>query len=254
MNDKELKDVQVTDIEQNSEVKTQNLQENKKPNTPQKVLKFIGIFFLYLLFSTIIVLALTLFGIDYLSLSTKQTLLLSIASDLGLSIILFLIYRKYLIEKWRDFRENCKKYLPVGLKAWGIGLILMYASNLLLFIFSPVKTAANESAVQEIIEASPFLALIFTTLFAPFIEEIIFRKSIKDMFSQKWPFIITSGLIFGLLHVINATSVYDLLYIIPYASLGGAFAYALYETDNLYTTIMLHMIHNGILTIISILI
>ena len=95
--------------------------------------------------------------------------------------------------------------------------------------------------------------MLLTTIFAPINEEIIFRKSIQDCLKNKWVFIIVSGLIFGYLHVLGSESLYDFLYIIPYGSLGAAFAYLLSKTDNIYVTILMHLIHNGLLTIISIL-
>ena len=129
----------------------------------------------------------------------------------------------------------------------------MWVCNFLLATFSPVKEALNENQVQSLITSAPLLAMALTTIFAPIIEEIIFRKSIQDFIKNKWLFIIISGLIFGYLHVSSGSSLYDFLYIIPYGALGSAFAYVLYETDNIYTTILMHMIHNGILTLISIL-
>ena len=219
----------------------------------KKLGKFIGIFFIYVLAPSLIVIVLNNVGIKYQELSNTMKLVVNIGGDILVSIILFIIYHKYLIEKFKDFKQNFGKYSEIGLKAWGIGLAIMYVSNIILYTFSPVKEAINESAVQDLISASPILAFIFTTVFAPFIEEMIFRKGIQDIFNNKKIFIIISGIVFGLLHVIGAESIFDFLYIIPYAALGMSFAHALYKTDNIYTTIMIHLIHNGILTLISIL-
>ena len=49
------------------------------------------------------------------------------------------------------------------------------------------------------------------------------------------------------------TSAWDLLYILPYGALGGAFAYILTKKNNILIPITFHMLHNGIITIISII-
>ena len=65
---------------------------------------------------------------------------------------------------------------------------------------------------------------------------------------------IVSGLLFGALHVITQiTSLYDYLYIIPYSALGIAFAITNYKTNNVFPSIFTHMIHNGVITLMSIL-
>ena len=215
-------------------------------------LKFLGIFFLYFINDLIYLIPIILLKIDFNSLNQTIQMLLMVVSDLIISVILFLIYKKYLIEKFKDFKNNFNQYLEIGLKGWLIGLGIMWLGNFLLAEFSPVKEALNENQVQLLIKTSPILAMMLTTIFAPINEEIIFRKSIQDFIKNKWIYIIVSGLIFGYLHVSGGNNIYDFLYIIPYGALGSAFAYILSKTDNIYTTILMHMIHNGILTLISI--
>ena len=98
------------------------------------------------------------------------------------------------------------------------------------------------------------IAIIATTLFAPIVEELIYRKSLQDCFKNKKLFIIISGLIFGLIHVIGSPNPLDYLFIISYGLFGACFAKILVETDNVYSTIMVHMFHNGILSILAIVV
>ena len=101
--------------------------------------------------------------------------------------------------------------------------------------------------------------MIFSvSIYAPFTEELIFRKSIKDMVISykdnkitKYMYIVISGLIFGSLHVLGmATSILDCLYIIPYASLGIAFASLYYKSDNIFSSMCMHMVHNTVAIIL----
>ena len=129
----------------------------------------------------------------------------------------------------------------------------MYASNIILSFFIQ-GSGENEEAVQLLIKNAPYIAFIMTTLFAPFIEEMIFRKSLQDCFHNKKIYMIISGLIFGLIHVAGAENVLEYFLIIPYGALGFMFAKTLNETDNVYSTIVMHMLHNGVLTILSMVI
>ena len=93
-------------------------------------------------------------------------------------------------------------------------------------------------------------------IYAPITEELIFRKSIKDFISNKWLYVIVSGLLFGGVHVISSLgSDWGFLYLIPYCSLGMVFAHLYYETDNIFSTITIHSIHNtlAILLYLSVL-
>ena len=47
---------------------------------------------------------------------------------------------------------------------------------------------------------------------------------------------------------------YDILYLIPYSALGISFAYILQKTDNIFVTIGLHFMHNGILMALQVLV
>ena len=131
----------------------------------------------------------------------------------------------------------------------------MFASNFILNFLLKAGGAANEKTVQTMIKTLPILMIIDAGFIAPFNEEIVFRKTLKDIFKNKWLFIILSFLLFGGVHVISsAKTILDYLYIIPYGALGAAFAYSYYKTNNLFTSITLHMFHNIILILISILI
>ncbi len=217
-----------------------------------KLLLVITLFF-YASFFQII--PIKLYGINYYDVLNSEYIKygLQIFSSLCLAIILFMTYRKSIIEDFKKFKENIGQITDIAFKYWIIGLVVMAISNVLINYFSPNNIASNEQSIQLAIETAPILAFFLTTIFAPFNEEIIFRKSLKTVIEHKWLFIILSGLFFGSLHVISSLdNFYDLLYIIPYSALGISFAYIYHKTDNIFSTIFVHLLHNGVLTILSI--
>lgn len=220
----------------------------------KKIAIFIGLFLIFLFSSLFYIIPLEILNIDYSSLNSSMKVLLSIGSSLIIISILIIIYHKDLKEMLSDYKKNYKEYFDLGLKCWFVGLVIMCLSNILISILTPVHEANNEVLVQNMLKASPFLSFISSSLLAPFIEEMIFRKSLGDIFDNKYFKIIMSSLIFGLLHVIFSFNTwYDFLYVIPYGALGGAFSYILTKKNNIFIPITFHVLHNSIITIISII-
>ena len=130
----------------------------------------------------------------------------------------------------------------------------MVISNIFIGLFITNAKAGNEEGVQQLIHSSRFLSIIAIGILAPIIEELTFRKAFREVFTNKTLFVLASGLIFGGLHVIlSLNSLWDLFYIIPYSSLGIAFGYMYQKTDNIYTSIIMHIFHNTALTTLSLI-
>ena len=121
----------------------------------------------------------------------------------------------------------------------------MYVSNFFITFILHKQIAGNEETVRNYLAALPLLMTFNAVICAPINEELVFRKSFKDIFPNNWIFTTMSGLIFGSLHVTSyITTASDIIYIIPYASLGFAFGLLYYKTDNIFSTITMHAMHN----------
>lgn len=219
-----------------------------------KYLKFTFVifsFFIIQMFFPIIIADLFNIDINTMSLSTYN--LLSFAASILLILIYVLVYLKDLKKDLKDFKKNFNDYFSIGFKYWLSGIIIMFFSNLMIGNLFPSANPNNEEIVQETIKSAPFISLIMTTITAPIIEELTFRKSFREIISNKNLFVIISGISFGLVHIIfSFTNIYDFLYIIPYAGLGIMLALMYVETNNIFTSIFMHALHNGIFTILSI--
>lgn len=216
-----------------------------------KLLLVFGIFFFGSLFQFIPIL---LFNMDVNNISASENLYLTIFSDIIIVIIIYFLYRKEIKEQFINFKKNFYDHIDIAFKYWLIGLIVMVVSNLLIMALTPNAVANNEQQVQEMIKGSaPWASLICVGLFAPIIEELTFRKAFYDAFKKKWLFIIMSSFVFGGLHVfLSIENIWDLLYLIPYSSLGVAFAFTMSKTKNVFPSILVHVFHNTVLTVLSI--
>ena len=120
----------------------------------------------------------------------------------------------------------------------------MLLSNIIIsFITSGI--AANEEMNRELLLEYPYYTIISGLFSEQIIEELVFRCSFKDAFKNKWSFVLFTSFIFAGAHVFNGfTSLIDLLYFIPYGALAISLGLAYYETDNIYTSILIHSFHN----------
>lgn len=226
----------------------------KKNFELKKILKSFIVIYLFFYRSVFNIIPMLIFDLDFTNISNKTLGYLNLYMGVVFLIIVLLIYFKDIINEFKIFIKKFWSNFDTGFKYWILGLGIMYISNLIFILVFKSGGANNENAVQEIIKACPIGMGFYTCLVAPFVEEIVFRKTLKDVFKNKWFFVVLSFLFFGGAHVLSmAESFVDFLYIIPYGALGATFAYAYHKTDTVFTTITFHMIHNTALFFLSIL-
>ena len=225
--------------------------KNKIINKILMILKSITIILLLLLSSSILF---SILGINPNNISDKTYTLYLALSELLLMIILFIIYRKTIIEDFKKFKKDINGNLELSFRYWTIGFSIMLISNLFISLILGKTISGNEEIVRNYIDSSPLLMAISTVIFAPINEELTFRKSLRDALKNKWVYALTSGIIFGGLHVISYINVpSDLIYLLPYSSLGIAFALLYYKTNNIFSSISMHTMHNLLSIIIYLL-
>lgn len=140
------------------------------------------IFFLFYYSAYFQLIPVIIFDLNLEKLTGSQQVMLSAFSNIVLLIILFLIFRKDIIEEWKKFKNNLLENIDIGVKYWLIGLGVMMVSNIIITFALNLGQAANEQAVQQMISYLPWLMLINAGLIAPCTEEIVFRKGFKKHF------------------------------------------------------------------------
>ena len=156
------------------------------------------------------------------------------------SIVLIGIYWPIIKDKWQDFKTNWRKYLPLMIKYWLVGFVLMLLTNTIISSITN-NIALNEAENRTLFYSLPLFSIISTIFLAPICEELIFRGAFKNILRNKYVFCFFTAILFGLLHVAFQG---DYIFIIPYAALGFMLALAYYETDNIFVSISMHAWHN----------
>lgn len=193
-----------------------------------------------------------LFKIPYENFSMTMRVLYMTFCDIGYMLVLFLLYKDKIIKDFKNYFKKFASNFEQSFKYYFIGVIVMMVSNLIINFVITDAIAGNEEAVRDMIDVVPLYMLFSVSLYAPFVEELIFRHSIKDLVMcygngkiARGIYIFLSGFIFALMHILGqTTSMLDYIYLIPYMSLGIAFSSLYSKTDNIFSTIMMHCLHN----------
>ena len=220
----------------------------------KSIIKGLLTIFIYFILRFFTYLPLYLLNINPNSLSFNAKIIyLIIYEIIALSIIL-LILNKEIFNDFKDFKNKFKLYFKKYFVYWFLLLFLMITSNLIIQLIYPGSSSLNEDSFRNTFSYAPIYAFISACLFAPIIEELIFRMCIKKIVKNKYLFIFASSFIFGSLHIIgNISNSYDLLYLFPYLLPGLVLSYVYYSSNNIFTSIGIHFIHNTVLVIIQFL-
>lgn len=169
-------------------------------------------------------------------------------------LLIIFLFKDEIKRSFKELKKNHLKYFSKYFKYYVIALVVMVVSNAYIFSINGGNIAGNESSVRDLFDVAPIYTYISAVIIAPILEELVFRLSLKNILGRNFIFIISSGLIFGALHIIGSyTSPIDLLYLIPYGSFGVAFAYILTKTNNIFISMGFHLMHNGIIMSLQIL-
>lgn len=162
-------------------------------------------------------------------------------------MIMVITFRKRIVRDFKEFKEYFKEYNSLVLKTWGLSLLTLFVINIFIRLITNLDNSSNQETLNLLFEKSPLLILFLTTIYAPMAEELMFRGVFQIFIKNKWAFILISGFVFGLVHVIDDfQTISELLYIFVYASLGCYLAYLYQKTNNIFTNIYFHFLQNSL--------
>ena len=213
-----------------------------------KIITSVLIFLIYYFSTDIINYLLDIFRVDFDLLNRPILIFILFMYELIPLLVLIIIYKDDLKNKFKSFKDNFVDNMDKYIRLWLLAIVLMSICDILIGLFTGSEISNNEQAIRNIANVLPIYMIFSSAICAPIVEEIAYRKIIRDIFSNKYLSIIMSGLLFGLAHVLGTyTELKDLLYIFSYGVFGAIFMYIYIDSDNIWNTIFLHFLHNTIL-------
>ena len=162
-------------------------------------------------------------------------------------LTLIIIFRKDLKRDFKYFKEYFKEYSTVVYKYYFICLAIYWITFIAVKLYTGITTATNQAELNEAFASKPLFVTFMALVSAPFMEELLFRGIFRKVFNNKYLFIISSGLVFGILHVIDDfKSPKELLYILVYSILGFFMAGVYHKTNNIFTNMLFHFTQNAL--------
>lgn len=170
--------------------------------------------------------------------------IITLVAYTGLAFTFGIMLRKFLLDDIKSFKDKwwLKILFIIALVA-SIKLMELFC-GWFYNLFGESINGNNQDAVVNNIKENVVLMAFSTCLFAPFVEEIIFRKCIFSYFEKDRFGILVSTLAFGLIHVISSL---DFIHILPYLFTG--FLLSLFywlSKRNIYVPLLAHIIVNTI--------
>jgi membrane protease YdiL (CAAX protease family) len=164
--------------------------------------------------------------------------------------LLFLLMGSKLFQESNKHWTKAAFYVPILAAAFMIygGALLSQAAQAL----SGQSDSLNQDVLFEMFKTHKASMMVQAIIFAPVVEEIIFRGVIYRHFKRSGRYLIPliiSTLLFATMHSLNAILLQqwaDLWYIPVYAFMGLILTFTYEKTQNLYSSIFLHCINNTI--------
>lgn len=214
-----------------------------------KLTKGILVFVLYLLIPMII-------GMFLPSLNNSNLLsvLVRFIIDVGVIALFIYLFKDDFKEYNKGLVKNPKKVIGVGLLFALFAFIAMPICNIILHVLNVSASDTNNDTINTLYGVIPLYMMFQTLIYSPIVEGITFRKVFKDAINNKWLFIIISGFVFGLYHIIyNMTSLSKILLMLPYFVVGMLYAGAYSKTDNIYSAFIATFVYNLAVFVINLL-
>lgn len=163
----------------------------------------------------------------------------------------FVVYRlrSQLAKQCAVFKNNIKECIGILLEYWLIGLMGMMMTNAIAMSLVG-GMAPNEEANRVLMNSAPY-AIISVCICAPIAEELLFRLNFRNSIKSDKAFVWITALLFGAMHIIGTfEGMQDILFIVPYSILGYAFAKAYVKTGSIYSSILMHILHNSLVVLL----
>ena len=136
--------------------------------------------------------------------------------------------------------------------------LIFFAANFIVEIpialITGSGTSENQQAIISMGEQNLYHTAFLVLIFAPIVEELVFRGALYHLLRRKLGVILTisiNSLAFALIHMASLLTgnLADLIFILAYITMGVMFGVIYHKTQNIYICMGVHFIQNTIIFI-----
>lgn len=157
---------------------------------------------------------------------------------------------KYDFNKWKNTKMSRKVYYIFT--SFTLMNAVNIAVNLIIMQFTTVDTTNNQLGIEMMFQRYPIYIVVTAVIFAPIVEELVFRGTIYAHMRQKMGFIscaLLNSFIFAGLHFTVSLlmgDLSDIIFIFAYMAQSFVICILYEKTDNIFMPIMLHFLNNAV--------
>lgn len=186
-----------------------------------------------------------------LRLSTTTSLIIKFSANFVLISIVAFIYRESIKDNLKKFKNDWKRNVKKIALIFVLACAIFYVMKILIVLLFPDVVFEDATSLAKEFSKFPALLVISTLFYYPVIEELVFKRTFKELISNKWFFIIVTALLNASFQVLlSASNALSLVTILPNFMFYAALSYIYYETDNLLVAISVRVFYNLIPNII----
>lgn len=214
-------------------------------NNINVLLKTIIVFIVYLFYTKFISAFFNMIGLT-------DSIMQMFIADLLFLIGIVLVYKDSIKQGFLDFKNNYKtsKKITVVLKWTVIIFVVNMLMGMLTELFFPNAVAGgddNANAIYSLFDISSIYTIFKTMILAVIAEELVFKKTIRDVFKNNILFVIISGLIYVMMNFAYT----DLTQSYIWMDMLGYFMFAVITSiayiknnDNIFIVMMIKFLYN----------
>lgn len=169
----------------------------------------------------------------------------------------FIFNSKYTLKKLFTEPKINKNLVIKGVLTSLLILIVTFGFNLIYsLIFKHLIDNTQADNVKGLLSMPFVLTILIGGIIIPFIEEIVFRKSIREIIPNSKPitYIITSALIFSSVHIQNTENLYNMMFYVIGTFIDGLiFAYIYEKEKTVWPSYIGHALYNTFILILQVL-
>lgn len=169
----------------------------------------------------------------------------------------FIFKSKYTLKNLFTEPQINGHYITKGILTAIIILIVTFSFNILYStIFKDFINNNRADNVNGLLSIPFSLTILTGGIIIPFIEEIVFRKSIREIIPNSKPitYIITSALIFSSVHIQNTENLYNMMFYVIGTFIDGLiFAYIYEKEKTVWPSYIGHALYNTFILILQVL-
>lgn len=206
----------------------------------------------YLLTVLLLVVYFSQFVIDLIPMSGVVALVVVIAYYLITFGLVFFVFSKRLKRDVGALKDNFGTYIKYIFKMWAVMLGFSLLAAFIRILLGGDSVSANQAGLNDM----PLWYVVpLSIVWAPIVEEAVFRGSLRRFISNDKLFIVVSAVLFGLLHTIGQeVGIYNtIIQSLQYMAMGGVMAYTYTKSNNICTNMGVHCVQNTFGSIMMIL-